>query len=56
MDAYLESVSAREHANSQVVGGLYRLHKPEDLFERLNTQVFVEEPDTSMGFKLLTKQ
>jgi len=28
----------------------------EDLFEQLNTQVFVEEPDTSTGFKLLTKQ
>ena len=57
MDAYLESVSAHQHAlNSQGVGGLYRLLKPEDLFERLNTQVFVEEPDTSTGFKLLTKQ
>ncbi|MGB7848167.1 MAG: hypothetical protein WBL63_21330 [Candidatus Acidiferrum sp.] len=35
--------------------GTVRL-KPEDLFETFNTQVFQEEPDTSTGLKLLTKQ
>ena len=59
MDAYLQSVSTHEQddydSHSFVFGGVVR-HKPEDLFERLNTQVFVEEPDTKSGFKLLTKQ
>ena len=31
-------------------------HLLEDLFETLNTQVFVEEPETSAGLKLLIKQ
>ncbi|PYU37263.1 MAG: hypothetical protein DMG54_34210, partial [Acidobacteria bacterium] len=58
MDAYLESRS-REHLAANTPGfvpqGIVRL-KPEDLFETFNTQVFQEEPDTSTGLKLLTKQ
>ncbi len=53
MDAFMESQRAsRPSANGYNRGPLSR----EDLFETLNTQVFVEEPDTSMEFKLLTKQ
>ena len=58
MDAYLENRS-REHLAVNTPGfvpqGIGRL-KPEDLFETFNTQVFQEEPDTSTGLKLLTKQ
>ena len=54
--AYLESASAREHRNRQGFVFKGRIKSPEDLFEPLYTQVFVEEPDTSTGFKLLTKQ
>jgi hypothetical protein len=56
MDAYLENTrAAREHRNAQrffVSGGL----SSEDVFETLNTQVFVEEPDTSTGLTLLAEQ
>lgn len=59
MDAFLKSQKAfdsmREDTRWQT-GGVIRLFSPEDLFEKLNTQVFVEEPDTGTGFKLLTKQ
>jgi hypothetical protein len=61
MDAFVES----QHASRPSTNG-YRVFSSSlepsfsredlDLFETLNTQVFVEEPDTSMGFKLLTKQ
>ena len=37
-----------------IIGGRPALE--ENLFETLNTQVFVEEPDASTGFKLLTKK
>ena len=37
-------------------GGVIKPRGMEDLFETLNTQVFVEEPDAGGGFKLLTKQ
>ena len=48
MDAYLENTRAvREHRNPQ-----YRSLS----LETLNTQVFVEEPDTGTGLKLLTEQ
>jgi len=60
MDAYLESTSAGEHLATNTQGfvpqGIIRLRSAEDLFETLNTQIFVEEPDTSTGLKLLTKQ
>jgi len=56
MDAYLENTrAAPEHRNTQrffVSGSL----SEEDLFETLNTQVFVEEPATSTGLTLLTDQ
>ena len=57
MDAFMESqklfdsMHERDSRNFQI-GDVIRLLTPEDL----NTQVFVEEPDTSSGFKLLTKQ
>ena len=58
MDAFMKSQkvfdSMRERPRFQM-GGLVRLSL-EDLFETLNTQVFVEEPETSTGLKLLTKQ
>ena len=52
MDAYLQSVSTYAQYDSQGV----HIRKPDDFFGRLNTQVFAEEPNTSAGFKLLTKQ
>lgn len=60
MDAFLKSQkkvfdSMRERPGFQS-GGVIKLYAIEDLFETLNTQVFMEEPDTSTGFKLLTKQ
>ena len=60
MDAFKESqkffASMREPTRRFQTGGVIKPWAPEDLFEILNTQVFVEEPDTSSGFKLLTKQ
>lgn len=60
MDAFKESqkffASMREPTRRFQTGGVIRPGALEDLFETLNTQVFVEEPDTSSGFKLLTKQ
>ena len=58
MDAFMESQKRfplMPEPNGFQFGGVARLWR-EDLFETLNTQVFVEEPDTSTGFKLLTKQ
>jgi len=59
LDAFMESQrlfnSMRERPRWQT-GGLVRLLSPEEFFETLNTQVFVEEPGTSSGFKLLIKQ
>ena len=58
MDAFTESQhGSRPSANGY--RGFSSSLEPfsrEDLFETLNTQVFVEEPETSTGFKLLTKQ
>lgn len=60
MDAYLESKLAREHLALQRPGfvqqGVVSLYSLEDVFETLISQVFQEEPDTSTGLKLLTKQ
>jgi hypothetical protein len=47
--------SMRERPRFQT-GGVIKPWAPEDLFEMLNTQVFVEELDTSTGLKLLIKQ
>jgi len=59
LDAFMESQrlfdSMRERPRWQT-GGVVRLLSPEEFFETLNTQVFVEESGTSSGFKLLTKQ
>ncbi len=59
MDAYMESQklfeSMHEGTRFQMYGVIRRLSL-DDVAETLNTQVFVEEPDTSTGFKLLTKQ
>lgn len=59
LDAYMESQklfdSTSERTHFQM-GGVIRQQTTEKLFETLNTQVFVEEPDTSSGFKLLTKR
>jgi len=59
MDAFMESqkvfAAMREHTNWQT-GGVVRTRRLEDLVAGLNTQVFVEEPETTPGFKLLTKE
>lgn len=36
--------------------GVFKPTKPEDLYETVETSVFVEEPDTGAGFKLLAKR
>lgn len=59
MDAFTESQKLFDSMSESTrfqVGGVIKPWRTEDLFETLNTQVFVEEPDTSSGFKLLTKQ
>jgi len=59
LDAFMESqkrFDTMPGPNGWQTGGVVRLLSPEDLFERLNSQVFVEEPDTTTRFKLLTKQ
>ena len=56
MDAFMDSQHASRLAANGFRYGYGVLQPVEDLFEQLNTQVFVEEPDTSTGFKLLTKQ
>jgi hypothetical protein len=59
LDAFMESQrlfdSMREPPRWQT-GGVIKPWAIEDLYETLNTQVFLEEPSTSSGFKLLTKQ
>jgi len=59
LDAFMECQklfdSMRERPRWQT-GGVIKLWALEDLFEMLNTQVFVEESDTSTGLKRLTKQ
>ena len=59
MDAFMESqrvfAAMREHTNWQT-GAVVKPRALEDLIDGLNTQVFVEEPETSSGFKLLTEQ
>ena len=59
LDAFTESQRVfdrtRERPRWQT-GGIVRQRSPEELFETLNTQVFLEEPDAGSGFKLLTKQ
>src|SRR5260370_29319096 len=60
LDAFMESQrllfdSMRERPRWQT-GGVIKPWAVEDLFETLNTQVFLEEPDTGTGVKLLTKQ
>jgi hypothetical protein len=58
LDAFMESQRlfdlVRELPRWQT-GSVIKPWAVEDLFETLNTQVFLEEPDTSSGFKLLTK-
>jgi hypothetical protein len=59
MDAFMRSQkkafdSMHERPRFQT-GGVINPWAIEDLFETLNTQVFMEEPETSRGFKLLTK-
>ena len=59
MNAFMKSQKAFDsmpEPNGWQTGGVIKRWAIEDLFERLNTQVFVEEPETSTGFKLLTKQ
>jgi len=60
MDAFMESQklfdAMRERKLTFQIGGVIKPLTLQDLFETLNTQVFMEEPDTSTGFKLLTKQ
>ena len=36
--------------------GIFKPTKPDDLYETVDTRVFVEEPDTTGGFKLIAKQ
>jgi hypothetical protein len=59
LDAFMKSQkifdSMPERTRWQT-GGVIKPWAIEDLFETLNTQVFLEEPDTGTGFKLLTKQ
>ena len=59
LDAFMESQRlfdlVRELPRWQT-GGVIKPWAMEDLYETLNTQVFLEEPDTGTGFKLLTKQ
>jgi len=60
MAAFMESQHAsRPSANGYQSANGFRYGGPlsrEDLFETLNTQVFVEEPEIGTGFKLLSKQ
>lgn len=56
MDAFMESQHASRLAANGFRYGYGGLQPVEDLLEQLNTQVFVEEPDTSSGLKLLTNQ
>ena len=36
--------------------GVFKPTKPDDLYETVDTRAFVEEPETSGGFKLIAKQ
>ena len=52
MDAYLENMSTLEHLanNKIIIQGPYKLAG--DLFESLNTQVFIEEPERARDSNL----
>jgi len=58
MDAFMESQHASRPSTNGYRGFSLSLEplSREDLFETLNTQAFVEEPETGAGFKLFTKQ
>jgi len=59
MDAFTESQKVFDSIRGRTgwqTGGAIMRWSPENLFEPLITQVFVEEPETSSGLKLLTKQ
>ena len=60
VDAYLESQKVfplmREHLPTTEPGFIFRQFSLDDLFEAMNSQVFVEEPETTTGLKLLTKR
>ena len=58
MDAFMESQKLFGSMREPGFRFYYRVgvHRLEDVFETLNTQVFVEEPDTGIGFKLIAKQ
>jgi hypothetical protein len=57
--AYVESeklfASIRERLPKNTPG-VFKPSKPDDLYETLETSVFLEEPDTRAGFKLLAKR
>lgn len=58
MDAFLQSqkmfASMREQLSANTPG-VIRPRPPEELFETLNTQLFLEEPVENTGFKLLPR-
>ena len=59
LDAFTESKKLFDSMNETTrfqFGGVIKPWRTEYLFEALNTQVFVEEPDPIAGFKLLAKQ
>lgn len=59
MDAFMQSeklfASIREHL-PRSTPGVFKPTRPQDLYETVDTNVFVEESDTSAGFKLLAKR
>lgn len=59
MDAFLQSekllASIRERLPKSTPG-VFKSEKPDDLYETVDSQVFVEEPETSGGFKLVAKR
>ena len=59
MDAFMQSeklfASIQERLPKSTPGVL-RPTKPDDLYETVDTSVFVEEPDTGGGFKLIAKR
>ena len=59
MDAFMQSEKLFESIRERLpksTPGVFKPAKPDDLYETVDSRLFVEEPETSGGFKLLTKQ
>lgn len=59
MDAFMQSeklFASIQERLPKSTPGIFKPTKPDDLYETVDLRVFVEEPETTGGFKLIAKQ